>query len=200
MKISGIVLAGGKSSRYGKPKMFERYKGKQLYEYSVDALLCNGIKPVYILTNENLVNHFHKKDIRLYVDPRKYEGPLAALYYGIKEIRSTWFFVLAADMPFVTAEFVHEWKVMAEKMDTEYEAVIPVANRKQPLAALYHKSSVPKMKEVLQEGHRSMYHLLKKLKVEEKPFEKKVFTNINRPSDWKSPVGESKRKQPFVLD
>lgn len=38
MKIAGIVLAGGQSSRYGQPKMFEMFAGQPLYKHSLIAL------------------------------------------------------------------------------------------------------------------------------------------------------------------
>lgn len=38
MKIAGVVLAGGQSSRYGQPKMFELFAGQPLYKHSLTAL------------------------------------------------------------------------------------------------------------------------------------------------------------------
>ena len=37
MKIAGVVLAGGQSSRYGQPKMFELFAGLPLYKQSLIA-------------------------------------------------------------------------------------------------------------------------------------------------------------------
>ncbi|WP_252315972.1 NTP transferase domain-containing protein [Sinobaca sp. H24] len=41
---AGAVLAGGRSSRYGRAKMFEIYNGKPLYQYSLDAFEGAGIE------------------------------------------------------------------------------------------------------------------------------------------------------------
>lgn len=43
MKIAGIVLAGGQSSRYGQPKMFEMFAGQPLYKHSLIALQKNQL-------------------------------------------------------------------------------------------------------------------------------------------------------------
>jgi len=63
MKIAGIVLAGGKSSRYGKPKTFETYQGKYFYQHSVEALKQNSLSPIVIATNENLISYFEQDDV-----------------------------------------------------------------------------------------------------------------------------------------
>ena len=64
MSIAGIVLAGGKSSRYGQPKMFETYNKKSFYEYSIDALKENHVTPILVSTNQDLLPYFQRKDGR----------------------------------------------------------------------------------------------------------------------------------------
>ncbi len=78
MKIAGIILAGGKSSRYGKPKMFETYKGKCFYEYSVESLKDNSLSPIFISTNVNLLPCFKRDDVDFIIENENeaYQGPL----------------------------------------------------------------------------------------------------------------------------
>jgi molybdenum cofactor guanylyltransferase len=85
MKIAGIVLAGGKSSRYGKPKMFETYQGKYLYQHSVEALKQNSLSPIVIATNENLISYFEQDDVDFIVEKESetYQGPLFAIYNAL---------------------------------------------------------------------------------------------------------------------
>ncbi|PGS48465.1 molybdenum cofactor guanylyltransferase [Bacillus sp. AFS041924] len=190
MKIAGVVLAGGKSSRYGKPKMFETYKNKFLYEYSVEALKENSISPIIISTNEKLVPYFSKKDLDFVIEGEadEYQGPLYAMYNAFSKRSNTdWYFVLACDTPFITADFVK--KMIAKVKHTNVDAIVPVQSDKlQPLFALYHRNCIGKMKEIVDKNNRKLQLLFDEVNLFTVPFSKDelIFKNINRPEDWQN--------------
>ncbi|WP_088011142.1 molybdenum cofactor guanylyltransferase [Gottfriedia acidiceleris] len=188
MNIAGVVLAGGKSSRYGKPKMFETYKDKLLYEYSVEALKENSISPIIISTNEKLVPYFSKNDLDFVIEgeAEEYQGPLYAMYNAFSNRpRYDWYFVLACDTPFITADFVKNMIAKAE--NTNVDAIVPIQSDKlQPLFALYHRNSIEKMKEILDKNNRKVQLLFSEVHVMTVQFssDDMIFKNINRPNDW----------------
>ena len=104
MSIAGIVLAGGKSSRYGQPKMFETYNKKSFYEYSIDALKENHVTPILVSTNQDLLPYFQRKDVTFAVEKCPYQGPLYAIHHALTAIncRAEWFFILSCDIPLLT--------------------------------------------------------------------------------------------------
>ncbi|MFF3024507.1 molybdenum cofactor guanylyltransferase [Gottfriedia sp. NPDC057948] len=189
MNIAGVVLAGGKSFRYGKPKMFETFKGKLLYEYSVEVLKENSISPIIISTNEKLVPYFSKNDHLEFVtegEAKEYQGPLYAMYNAFSNIpNKDWYFVLACDTPFITADFVKNMIERAE--NTNVDAIVPIQSDKlQPLFALYHRNCIEKMKEILDKNNRKVQLLFSEVNVMTVQFSNDdlIFKNINSPSDW----------------
>lgn len=185
MKIAGIVLAGGQSSRYGKPKMFEKLDSQFLYQYSLQAFKKNALKPLIISTNASLSPQFIEKDVRIFIEELPHQGPLFAIHHVLsKTTDADWFFVLASDMPYITESFV---KMMLSFVDDTYDAIVPKQSDKiQPLAALYHRSILHKTEKLLQQHKRSMKSLLDQLSVYYVPVsdDEQAFININTISDW----------------
>ncbi|WP_397537166.1 molybdenum cofactor guanylyltransferase [Rummeliibacillus pycnus] len=185
MTIAGVVLAGGQSSRYGKPKMFEMFNGQFLYQYSLQALKKNALKPLIISTNASLSPQFEEKDVRLNIEEMSHQGPLFALNNLLSKTPDVdWFFLLASDMPFITDSFVRK---MLSFVDDTYDAIVPKQSDKiQPLAALYHRRALLKTEKLLQQNKRSMKSLLDQLTVYYVPVsdDEQALININAITDW----------------
>lgn len=192
MKIAGVVLAGGQSSRFGRPKMFENFKDKPLYKHSLHALKKNNLSPLIIATNTQLLPLFDKdNDIELMIENPPHQGPLFALHQLLTENPDVeWFFVVASDMPFMNASFIEN---LLQQVDDCYDAVIPQqTNRIQPLAALYRRTALVETAKLVQENRRSMKALLDRIRVHYVDFKQDdpLFTNINAQEDW--PKGDLK--------
>ncbi|WP_018394990.1 molybdenum cofactor guanylyltransferase [Bacillus sp. 37MA] len=186
MTMAGVVLAGGQSSRYGKPKMFELYNGKPFYQYSIDALKENNLAPIIISTNDMLAQYFDAVSVTLSIEKECHRGPLFALHHVMKSLpEPDWFFVLSSDVPFVTTDFVKQ--LIAYTKSNEYKAVVPVQNEKiHPLLALYHRGCLQPADHLLKQDRRSMTALLNSVKYKTISFsiEEPSFININSPSDF----------------
>ena len=184
MTIAGIVLAGGQSSRFGKPKMFEKHEGKYFYEHSVKAL--KGLSPIIISTNSELAPYFTiQKDVIIIEDQQNFQGPLFTICHIFKKMKHIdWFFILTSDVPFITSEFVQH--LVSFTAHNIVEAIIPdEEGRLHPLLALYHRRCLPHMEAILLQDKKSMKAFLNEVHVQVIPFTKnKLFTNINNQEDW----------------
>lgn len=189
MNIAGVVLAGGQSSRYGKPKMFELYNGKPFYQCSIDALKENNVAPIIISTNDMLARHFDAVGVTLSIEKEYHQGPLFALHHVMKSFpEPDWFFVLSSDIPFVTSDFIKQMITFTKNSD--YKAVVPVQNEKShPLLALYHRGCLEPADHLLNQNKRSMAALLNRVLYKTIVFNKEEpsFLNINSPSDFREP-------------
>ncbi|WP_374965737.1 molybdenum cofactor guanylyltransferase [Lysinibacillus sp. RS5] len=185
MKIAGVVLAGGQSSRYGQPKMFELFAGQPLYKQSLIALQKNQLQPLIIATNASLQSKFVEEKVQWIIEKQPHQGPLFALQNIMTNFPDVeWFFVVASDMPFIHADFI---QTMLTFIDDRYDAIIPKQDsRLQPLAALYRRSALPIANQLVQQNKRSMKVLLEQLQVCYVPFEEEssTFININSQQDW----------------
>ncbi|WP_375199546.1 molybdenum cofactor guanylyltransferase [Lysinibacillus sp. RS11] len=185
MKIAGVVLAGGQSSRYGQPKMFELFAGQPLYKHSLIALQKNQLQPLIIATNASLQSKFVEEKVQWIIEKQPHQGPLFALQNIMTNFPDVeWFFVVASDMPFIHADFI---QTMLTFIDHRYDAIVPKQDsRIQPLAALYRRSALPIANQLVQQNKRSMKVLLEQLQVCYVPFEEEssTFININSQQDW----------------
>ncbi|MCM3760800.1 molybdenum cofactor guanylyltransferase [Alkalihalobacillus oceani] len=197
MNIDGIVLAGGQSSRYGKPKMFEQYGGKAFYQHSVTALSGGGCRSVCIVTNGDLAPSFSSTNASVLIEEAPHQGPLAALAFAMDQMADTdWFFVLASDIPFVRASLVAG---LIKEIDSATQIIIPEnGQRLQPLVALYHRDCLATIKQLLKKGIRSFKPLLEDAKLKRVAFadNQTDFININYPDD----LSEAKRTLPMQND
>ncbi|MBZ6484460.1 molybdenum cofactor guanylyltransferase [Priestia aryabhattai] len=187
MSIAGIVLAGGKSSRYGQPKMFETYNKKSFYEYSIDALKENYVTPILVSTNLDLLPYFQRKDVAFAVEKCPYQGPLYAIHHALTAIDcdAEWFFILSCDIPFINAEFVHHMVTLTQTDSPDI--VLPVQpDHIHPLLALYHRRTLPLIEQLVTQGERRLTGLLNQANVLRVPFsaEDPTFINVNHRSDW----------------
>ncbi|WP_054705323.1 molybdenum cofactor guanylyltransferase [Bacillus sp. JCM 19041] len=144
MKVAGLLLAGGRSSRYGKQKLFETYKNEPLFMKSVRAMCEAGIDDVYVVTNKELVSDFHT--LPTICEQTPFEGPLYALFEGmtrLKESGFSHFQVLAGDLPEIDASMVKYLMKTATAHDDSDIFLPEHLGRLQPLHGLYHRRCLP---------------------------------------------------------
>ena len=187
--ITGVILAGGKSSRFGRPKMFEIWQGQPLYEVGVNAFRALNF-PIVIATNEELAPNFNTKNVNYITDEPMHEGPLFALCHVMQRVESDWYFMIAADMPYIHADFIAE---LSAHISDDVDAIIPTEDGKwQPLAGLYHRRALPKAMAALERNRRSMKTLLEEVRVSFVAMnDTNIFKNINYVEDWPQHEGEA---------
>lgn len=94
MKITGVVLAAGKSSRMGKNKLLMKFKNHTVIEETISQLLNSKVDDVIVVTGyessrvKQLLNNFYHYKITI-VKNNKYElGRAESIKCGIKNISS----------------------------------------------------------------------------------------------------------------
>jgi molybdenum cofactor guanylyltransferase len=96
--ITGVILAGGKSSRFGSNKAFASMNGTQLIE-RVIAIMGSIFKDLIIITNDP--DEYSFLGLPMYEDLIKGLGPLGGIYTGLEKIPEKTGFFVACDMPFL---------------------------------------------------------------------------------------------------
>jgi molybdenum cofactor guanylyltransferase len=119
-RVSAVILAGGRSSRFGRDKLIEPIDGRTLLERAVDA-----VRP---LASEVLVvaapgaNLALPEGVTLVHDPVAFEGPLAGLLAGLGASREPIALVVGGDMPTIVGAVIES--MLAELDAPEIDAVV----------------------------------------------------------------------------
>ncbi|WP_051348816.1 molybdenum cofactor guanylyltransferase [Peribacillus kribbensis] len=159
MNITGIIIAGGKSSRMGTNKALLDMNGRLNIERTI-AELSQVSEKVIIVTNDRQEYEFLGLD--MVSDEYPGLGPLAGLHAGLKAAETGAVLAAACDMPFIKAEILSDTAGFLKG----FEAAVPkMDGRPQPLAAGYRKESLSVLEDCLESGQLRMRDFLDRLKV-----------------------------------
>lgn len=96
-RVSAIVLAGGRSSRFGRDKLAEPLGGMSLLERSIAAV--RPVSSEVLVVTAPLGAPTVDEDVRVVHDAAPFGGPLLGLAAGLTSAREAIVLVTAGDMP-----------------------------------------------------------------------------------------------------
>jgi molybdopterin-guanine dinucleotide biosynthesis protein A len=183
--ITGLILAGGKSTRFGKNKALVELDGIRLIE-RVIRVMGSVFQRLIILTNSP--HEYAYLNLPMVEDLIKGLGPIGGLYTGLKSISNEAGFFVACDMPFLSESLIRH---MVEIRD-DFDVVLPKIDWKiEALHGLYTKSCLPTIKELIESQEYQVIRFFPKVRVkylgenEIREFDPqlKSFFNINKPNE-----------------
>ncbi|PTM10411.1 MAG: hypothetical protein DA407_03740 [Bacteroidetes bacterium] len=158
-KITGIVLAGGKSSRMGSDKGLLKIENRTFVECVIDAMKPL-IDEIIIVSNNPEYDQFGYHRVE---DDIKDSGPLAGLYSGLKHSNTEHNLVLSCDIPLMKAE------ILEKLIDADYKnyEVVQIQSQQKtmPLIAIYNKQCAETCLQLLQQGEKRLRVAVSQLKV-----------------------------------
>jgi molybdopterin-guanine dinucleotide biosynthesis protein A len=185
-EASAAILAGGRSSRMGRDK----------------SLLPVGARPLISRIHEQLVGRFddiligsNDPDRHAFVGARIVPdvvpgtGPLMGIASVVAAARYDRVFVTACDIPVVDLDTVGQMLVLAEDAD----CVVPVsAAGHEPLFAVYRRSALPAMREVLAAGRRRISAIFPLVRTHDYPLAHAAwYRNLNTPEEMTAFLDEA---------
>ena len=132
--ITGVILAGGSSERYGQNKAFLEIGGFRLIDL-IAGQMKNLFKRVILVTNQK--RDYEYLEIPLVEDLIKGLGPIGGIYTGLMSIADEAGFFVACDMPFINKRLV---RYMVDIKDNHAAVVPSAANGIEPLHAIYTRA------------------------------------------------------------
>lgn len=183
---NAIVLAGGRSSRFGADKAFVKMGGSTIVE-SLISLLRLIFPKVIVVTN--YPEKYQQFPVQVVTDQIKGLGPLVGIYSGLLASDSARNFVVACDMPLLNPRLIHYLASIPEG-----EIVVPrIKDKLEPLHAVYSKACLPAIEEQIATGNYKIQNFFNKVDVcyvEEEEIKKidptlTSFLNINLQKDLK---------------
>ncbi len=185
MKVSFIILAGGKSKRMGRDKKFIKLRGKYFIEHVIKtAEKISDDVIISVNKAENLPTP-HK----LAVDVYDIRAPLVGIYSALKYCKYDYTCILPCDAPLAKSEvFIYMLKKIGN-----YDGVVPKdGDYIEPLHAVYKVRPLLRACEMaIKNKEYKLGDIVKKLKIYYLPVEelKKIdkdllsLKNINMPED-----------------
>ena len=183
--ITGIILAGGKSLRYGRNKALVEVDGTRLIE-RVISVMQSLFEDLIIITNTP--REYDYLQLPMHEDVIKGLGPLGGVYTGLEIISSESGFFVACDMPFLQNDLIRH---MVE-IKGDFDAVVPKVDWKiEPLHAIYTRNCLPAIKRLIDaQGYQIIKFFdnvrvrwVKEEEIRSFDSELKSFLNVNSPEE-----------------
>lgn len=183
--MTGIILAGGRSSRMGKDKAQLPWKEGTLLTAVVDKLflLC---KEVVVVGPRRTLD----RPVKWTEDRYCGKGPLAGIHAGLAVAAFDSAIILPCDMPTVPVQMLEAMVLLSKNADL----VIPVHSEGyEPLCAWYSRDvCLPVISSLLESGYTSPLDILPRVRIGRLEVEnlfsktslKRFFANLNSPIDY----------------
>ena len=157
MNITGIILAGGKSSRMGSDKGLLNLNGLLFIERVIKALKPL-VKDIIIVSNNSDYDKFGYKRV---TDIIKDSGPLAGLYTGLSYSDTENNIVLSCDIPLIKTLVLEQ---LLNPIYSDFDVVqLQSKNKTMPLIATYKKACEHTCLELLNNGERRLREVANQL-------------------------------------
>lgn len=179
--VTGVVLAGGASSRMGTCKARVLLNGKPMIGYVTDVLSA-VTDTIMVISN---TDDFADLPYPVYPDVFRGCGPLGGIHSALTHTTTEINVVVSCDMPFVTSHII---RVLLDAQASTM-VTVPVHNgNTEPLCGIYSRRAATTIEKLLQRQQWKMMDALKILTttyvdVSSMGIADHCFTNINTPGE-----------------
>lgn len=183
--LSGVILAGGRSTRFGRDKARLEISGKTVMERLAEILSEFPFQNLAVVTATGRGDDW-PGGVRVLLDDQEGLGPIGGIATALRHLPAG-ILAIACDMPCVSGSMV-EW--LLGHYDAHADAVVPRhANGIEPLFAIYQKSFLPALEEAISRQSYALHPLFDQAKVRyvdapERFSPECEFANINTPADY----------------
>jgi molybdopterin-guanine dinucleotide biosynthesis protein A len=168
--ISGIVLAGGRASRFGSDKLTAAYDDVPLLDRAVAAVAAGCSEVIVVLApDDDRELPAAAVPVRRVFDPAPHRGPLVGLLAGLEAAREPVVLVAGGDMPTLSPEVLAVLVRALSAAEAWADAAVLVQRGvARPLPAVFRNGAATEVaRRVIADGERSLMALLRGLPTRE---------------------------------
>ncbi|HET9346860.1 MAG TPA: molybdenum cofactor guanylyltransferase [Candidatus Limnocylindrales bacterium] len=167
-RVSGIVLAGGASRRFGADKLTVTVEGSSMLERAVASVAAISAEVIVVVApgdDRPLPVDAVAVPVRRAEDPETHGGPLVGLLAGLEAAREPIAVVAGGDMPTLSVDVLHALVRSLLAAEGTVDAAILVRHGvDRPLPAVVRNGAATQAaRRVLGEGERSLVALFRTL-------------------------------------
>lgn len=179
--VTGLVLAGGLSRRFGTDKARFAIDGRPMIA-RVAEVVRTVCTPVLVGLGVE-TPPFDLQDVRYVRDAFPAAGPLGGLHAGFAACETPWLLAVACDMPFLTREAL--LALLDARTETDHIVVARSEDgRLHPLCGCYRRDLLPLVTSLLTSGRRAAHALLDAAGgIRTLVLPTALLANINTPTD-----------------
>jgi molybdopterin-guanine dinucleotide biosynthesis protein A len=167
-ELTGVLLVGGASTRFGSPKALARYEGETLAERAWRLLGETCDERIAVGKAE------HALPFDVVTDGTGIRAPIAGVVAGLRVARHELVVVIPVDMPLLTAAALRE---LADRcLDVAYPQT-------GPLPGAYRRTVLASLQEALDRGELSLRRAVGGLDAAVVTLEERILLNVNEPAD-----------------
>ncbi|MFA3780559.1 molybdenum cofactor guanylyltransferase MobA [Yersinia sp. 1652 StPb PI] len=192
--ITGVILAGGLSSRMGgNDKGLISLNGKPLYRHVIDRLRPQ-VENLLINANRNQAL-YQQSGVPVINDIiTGFVGPLAGMHAGLSHSTTEWVVFAPCDVPMLPLNLVSQlWQSKGQAL----AAYVSDSKREHPTLALMHVSLKPTLARYLAKGDRKLMIFMTSINAQRVVFNGQLnqFSNLNTPADCE--LWEQAKREPL---
>ncbi len=188
--VTGVILAGGKSSRMGGDKALLQYNGKPFIQHIAETLLQVFAHVIVISDRQE----YSFLNLPIYPDLFHDCGPLAGIHAGLVHAAAPSAFILSCDAPFITTELIYE---MLRHAHPDEITIAKDESNSHPLIGIYPTILLAEFEAELRAGKKQVHAFLERYGFRVSILQLDQFQNqlrnINTPAEYNALRAKSTR-------
>ena len=192
MHATGIILAGGKSSRMGEDKGLVLLNGKPMIQYVIEALK-EVVSEISIISNNE---SYHKFGVQVYSDIIKEKGPVGGIYTGLYHSTTELNFCISCDVPMISSDFIF-W--LLNRSGNAFVTLPMYKDKVHQMIGVYSKQALSNFQGSVEKEHLKLSQVnndmgceIIDIEKEYANFDELIFSNINTKNELISIAHDSK--------
>lgn len=182
--MKAIILAGGESRRFGRPKAFAEVEGQMFYQRIIKVLeSTNMFNDILISTNNQLKNQFDHTNVVVDTEEHKGKGPLAGIFTAMQQYPDEeLFFVVSVDTPMISERAINQLYqfMVSHLIDDQIDiATVKASGRYIPTIGFYRPKTKAVIEDILESDDYSFKQLYNQMNIDWIKVE-----DIKAPSYW----------------
>jgi molybdopterin-guanine dinucleotide biosynthesis protein A len=183
--ITGVILAGGRSSRMGEDKGLIDINGQPLFEHIAQRLRPQ-VGNILISCNRNSERYGRNFQTVPDIKP-DFSGPLAGMLAALSVSKTEWVLFVPCDVPAFPASLSQS---LSAGLSGQKAAYARDTDREHPTLCLLNRALIPTLTAYLENGDRKLMIFLHNIGAKSVLFgQSTAFSNLNTPEDvalWKT--------------
>jgi molybdenum cofactor guanylyltransferase len=176
---SVAIYAGGKSSRFGSPKIKAKINDHEFGLLIVETVKRAGFRNISLIGGDS--NDARRWGVDFHEDVYPESGPLGALLTALQMCKTERLMTLPCDVPFIDEGTCRRLSNLAPGV----EVLVARTDTPQWLCSTWRHSTYAAIESEFKSGERAIHRVVEKLKFEFVDVSSEILLNVNEPNQLK---------------